>query len=144
MAWHRFARGATTIAVLAAISMLNAGAWAAPHYKVLHIFGFGTGGGGLWGSLVLDGQGSLYGTTSGGGDFGYGTVFELTPGANGKWTHRLLHSFKNDDSDGAAPNSALIFDAAGDVFGTTSGGGGPYKHGTVFELEPEGGAGPRE
>jgi uncharacterized repeat protein (TIGR03803 family) len=48
-------------------------------YKVLHAFGAGTDGGGLWSSVVFDGKGSLYGTTSGGGLYGAGTLFQLTP-----------------------------------------------------------------
>ena len=48
-------------------------------YKVLHAFGAGTDGGGLWSPVVFDGQGSLYGTTSGGGVNGGGTVFAPPP-----------------------------------------------------------------
>jgi uncharacterized repeat protein (TIGR03803 family) len=82
------------------------------------------------GGLVMDAGGNLYGTTDWGGGYGYGTVFELTPGANGAWTEKTLHSF--DYSDGAYPLAGLIFDAAGNLYGTTSEPGG----GNVFELTP--------
>jgi len=48
---------------------------AGPKYKVLHAFGKGQDGAGTWGSLLLDSKGNLYGTSGGGGLYGYGTVF---------------------------------------------------------------------
>ena len=68
-----------------------------------------------------------------------GTVFELTPAAGGGWTEKVLHSFGNG-TDGADPYAGLIFDAAGNLYGTTD-EGGTYNHGTVFELTPAGGGG---
>lgn len=118
----------------AALSLVfAASSWAEPHFKVLHAFGSGEGGAGLWGSVVLDGAGNLYGTTSGGGVYGYGTVFELTPHANGEWTHSVLHSFENDGPDGADPNSGPIFDSVGNLYGTTTFGGANH-YGAVFEM----------
>jgi uncharacterized repeat protein (TIGR03803 family) len=120
----------------AALALILVGsALAGPKYKVLHAFGAGKDGGGLWGSLVFDMKGNLYGTTSGGGLYGYGTVFQLTPRSDGKWAETLLHSFKNDDSDGDDLNGGLAFDAAGNLYGTTSAGGGPDTNGTVFEMK---------
>jgi len=129
-------RGFAPLQTLAAVAIalaIASSALAAPKYQVLHAFGMGKGGGGLWGSLALDGKGNLYGTTSGGGLDGYGTVFELTRQANGKWTHSILHSFENDGPDGADPTSGLIVDAAGNLYGTT-GFGGTHYYGTVFEM----------
>jgi uncharacterized repeat protein (TIGR03803 family) len=89
--------------------------------------------------LAFDVDGNLYGTTwyggmttSGcGGDL-CGTVFKLTLGANGKWTETVLHSFTGGP-DGAEPaGTAPIFDSAGNLYGTTLGGGHGY--GTVFKL----------
>jgi uncharacterized repeat protein (TIGR03803 family) len=111
-------------------------AWSVPKYKVLHAFGTGKDGGGLWGSLVLDPRGHLYGTTSGGGDGGQGTVFKLAPGANGKWSETVLHSFPSFPDDGGGPTSGLITDSEGNLYGTTVGGGGPFTYGTVFKLAP--------
>jgi uncharacterized repeat protein (TIGR03803 family) len=105
----------------------------APKYKVLHAFGSGKDGGGLWGSLVFDRKGNLYGGTSGGGDYGYGTVFQLKPTAGGKWTERVLKSFKVNDPNGDEISGALFFGPVGNLYGTTT-FGGAHGYGTVFEL----------
>jgi len=119
--------------VLFALLLLASGVSAAPKYKVLHAFGLGNDGGGLWGSLVLDTRGNVYGSTSGGGVYDYGTVFELTPGLGGEWTESILHSYEFGDPDGDEPNSDLILDAEGNLYGT-AGFGGTHNRGTVFEL----------
>ena len=60
------------------LSRVVADAWAAPNYQVLHAFTGGKDGGGLFGPLLLDADGDLYGTTIAGGPKGKGgTVFEL-------------------------------------------------------------------
>jgi len=87
-------------------------------------------------SLIFDAAGNLYGTTRGGGTYGYGTVFELTPEANGGWMENVLHSFNDNGTDGSTPEAGLIFDAAGNLYGTTQYGGVYYNGGTVFELTP--------
>lgn len=86
--------------------------------------------------LLIDRAGNLYGTTEGGGTSNGGTVFELTPQAGGGWKETLLHSFAG--GDGSNPCAGLILDAAGDLYGTTQ-GGGTHSYGTVFELIPAGG-----
>lgn len=94
------------------------------------------------GYLIFDLSGNLYGVTGNGGAQGWGTVFRLTPGADGKWKERVLHSFNEDD--GSGPGGGLIFDAAGNLYGTTGLGGAfydcgydpVYGCGTVFELTP--------
>jgi uncharacterized repeat protein (TIGR03803 family) len=60
-------------------------------------------------------------------------VFELTPGDDGSWTEKVLHSFNG--VDGHAPEIGLVFDVAGNLYGTTS-EGGALDYGTVFELMP--------
>ena len=90
--------------------------------------------------LVFDAVGNLYGTTLEGGTYGRGTVFELTPAAGGGWTEKVLHSFNHNGTDGYSPYAGLIFDAAGNLYGTTY-GGGTNSYGTVFELTPTGGGG---
>ena len=87
------------------------------------------------GDLLFDTSGSVYGTTTVGGDFGEGSVYELTP-SNGEWVGSVLHGFTGG-SDGAIPFSGLIADNAGNLYGT-AGGGGDYRFGTVFELTPTG------
>jgi uncharacterized repeat protein (TIGR03803 family) len=104
--------------------------------KVLHTFGSLPGcadGGSPWAGLTFDVAGNLYGTTTIGGAYGWGTVFELSPTAGGSWSETVLHSFNGND--GQAPNSVLIFDSAGNLYGATQ-LGGPYYEGTVFELSP--------
>jgi len=89
-------------------------------------------------ALIFDDSGNLYGTTPYGGMYGYGTVFELTPNQDGSWTENVLYSFM-DGSDGADPVCNLIFDAAGNIYGTTqSGGDAPFPDGdgVVFKLTP--------
>jgi len=65
---------AFALAVTAVALVASAGA--APKHKILHAFGKGTDGGGLWASLAFDPQGNLYGATATGVA---GVAFELTP-----------------------------------------------------------------
>lgn len=104
--------------------------------KVLYSFN-GADGAYPQASLILDNAGNLYGTTSGGGAYNEGTVFELMRKAGGGWTERILHSFKGG-ADGAYPSANLIFDASGSLCGTTY-AGGSNAEGTVFELTPQAG-----
>jgi uncharacterized repeat protein (TIGR03803 family) len=88
-------------------------------YKVLHGFGNGKDGGGVYAGVVIDSKGNLYGKTSGGGAYGYGTVFQLAPVSGGKWAETILHSFCRDShcTDGAASFGGVILDAAGNLYG---------------------------
>jgi uncharacterized repeat protein (TIGR03803 family) len=83
--------------------------------------------------LVMDAASNLYGTTSGEGAFGYGSVFKLTP-SNGGWTYSSLHDFSGG-SDGRYPVCSLVLDASGNLYGTAS-AGGQYDSGTVWEITP--------
>jgi uncharacterized repeat protein (TIGR03803 family) len=111
-------------------------------WKETLIHSFGVTGGSLpFSGLIIDAKGNLYGTAFGGGnescEFGCGIVFKLTPGANGKWTETVLHSF--DNSDGANPQSNLIFDSAGNLYGGTAWGGNSSCDGgcgVIFKLVP--------
>lgn len=103
----------------------------AGHESVLHTFVGGADGATPYGSLVMDADGNLYGTTfDGGGTCNCGTVFKLAP--NGKET--VLHAFEGG-ADGANPYSSLIMDKRGDLTGATyQGGGAACNCGTVFTL----------
>jgi uncharacterized repeat protein (TIGR03803 family) len=88
--------------------------------------------------LVFDRQGSLYGTTAGGGrPIGDGTVFKLMPPAkgSGSWTETLPHTFGFGNSLDF-PIAGLIFSTTGDLIGTAS-GGGASGGGAVFRLTPK-------
>jgi uncharacterized repeat protein (TIGR03803 family) len=89
--------------------------------------------------VVFDRAGNLYGTTSWSGDGASGTVFELSPTPGG-WIDTVLYSFKGEN--GVSPESGVIFDGAGNLYGTTAYGGPydcQYEHcGTVFQLTPSG------
>jgi uncharacterized repeat protein (TIGR03803 family) len=87
--------------------------------------------------LIFDGAGNLYGTTAFGGTYDLGTVFELTPAVGGGWAEKVLHSFGGSGSDGIEPQSSLLIDGAGNLYGTC--GGGTYHKGMVFELTPSAG-----
>ena len=91
-----------------------------------------------YGGLISDVTGSLYGTTYFGGANGLGSVFKLTQSSNGKWSERELYSFEAG-TDGNSPTSTLVFDAQGNLYGTTSAGGDSNGDGTVFKLTPASG-----
>jgi len=90
-----------------------------------------------YGDLIFDHAGNIYGTTMAGGDYNLGTVFMLIP-ANGAWTESVLHSF-GGGTDGRVPYNGVIFDSAGNLYGTTS-EGGQNSRGAVFQLMPSGGS----
>lgn len=103
---------------------------------VLHSFTGKADGAQPQASLAEDAAGNLYGTTYAGGKAGKGVVFKLTRPATtaGVWTEEVLHNF-GSGSDGANPVAGVSFDAAGNLYGTTS-AGGTYGQGTVFRLTP--------
>lgn len=101
-------------------------------YTLVYSFS-GTDGANPRSALVFDRLGNLYGT-AGGGDYGGGTAFELSPSAGGGWTEAVLHSFGNAD-DGYDPGSPLVFDGIGNLYGTTE-FGGTGRTGVVFKLSP--------
>ncbi len=116
------------LTILALTTVLVSTAWTKPKFKILH----GVAGG-LFNGVTVDAKGNIYSVTNGGGDHNAGSVFELTPGAHG-WTLSTLHSFSGED--GVTPNGGLIFDAAGNLYGTTPAGGTGFGGGVVFEMSP--------
>ena len=87
-----------------------------------------------YGDLTFDQAGNIYGTTPYGGSSNIGVVYELSP-TNGSWTETILHTF--DGSDGYQPYAGVIFDGAGNLYGTTSSGGGGG-NGNVYKLTHSG------
>lgn len=107
-------------------------------FRVLYLFPSGEGG--SYAGLTLDADGNLYGTANSGGIYGLGSVYQLqTPTQQGaSWVFNTLFSF--DSYDGSGPAAGVVFDKAGNLYGTTGGGGtaqscdGFYPCGVVFEL----------
>jgi hypothetical protein len=113
---------------------LTGGALAAPVETVLYSFKGGSNDGlEPVAGLIFDKQGALYGTTASAGT-NLGTVFKLTPPANGQtaWTPTVLYRFTGG-SDGGDPVAVLIADDSGALYSTTIIGG---IDGTVFKLTP--------
>lgn len=114
--------------------------------KVLYAFTGGIDGSEPVSGLVMDAQGNLYGTTQSGGDAGggvvshNGAVFKLARGPGKLWTESVLHTFQGG-SDGSSPDTTLLIDTSGNLYGTTSGGLPCFTTGdcgTVFKLAPNG------
>jgi uncharacterized repeat protein (TIGR03803 family) len=118
-----------SLVVLASLALVFglAGVSAAQTFTTLHAFAGGSDGANPYCFMVFDKSGNLYGTTDSGGIFAFGTIFELSPSEAGGWEESVLHSFNG--TDGGTPNDGLVFDAAGNLYGTA---------GTVFELTPSG------
>jgi len=113
----------------------SGGAWTE---TVIHRFDVANGEG-PYAGLTFDDQGNLYGTTIEGGyttlcgNAGCGVVFKLVPNGNGGWDEKMVHKFS--DHPGAGPMSGIIFDLAGNLYGTTV-GDNVTTVGTVFEITP--------
>jgi uncharacterized repeat protein (TIGR03803 family) len=106
---------------------------------LLYAFSGGTDGTSPYGGVLVDANGNLFGTTTGGGVGGAGTVYEVSPPAQGGsgWTETVLQSF-DGLKDGGGLTCDLLADRAGNLFGTTT-GGGDFKGGTAFRLAPPAG-----
>jgi uncharacterized repeat protein (TIGR03803 family) len=130
-------------------SALFGGEWGE---TVLYSFQGGADGTLPFGNVIFDAAGNLYGTTSRGGVghlgclSGCGTIYELSPTASGTWQETQLHLFTDSFGEGAEPRNGLVFDAAGNLYGTTNSGGDNSVDGcntfssdgcgTLFELAP--------
>jgi uncharacterized repeat protein (TIGR03803 family) len=116
----------------------------AQKFTVIHKFTGPPDGGFPGGGVIVDSKGNIYGTTAEGGtgscDGGCGTVYKFSP--SGKET--ILYSFTGANGDGKYPQGELVRDVAGNLYGTTYGGGTSgtacdgYGCGTVFKLDPDG------
>jgi len=153
MIYKQCPRLASSPLLLFLILMLASTASAEWKEKVLYSFQGGTDGYQPAGGVVFDKQGNLYGATTDGGSsscrgpFQCGTVFQLKPPTKSgdPWTETVLYVFKGSDSnDGASPFGGLIWDQAGNLYGTTGYDGtgdcillgSRVGCGTVYELSP--------
>lgn len=120
------------------VLILAVSALAAASERIIFAFpADGAGGNSPNGGLISDAAGNLYGVTASGGAYQGGAVFKLSL-ENGAWTETVLYNFRGGLShDGAGPASALLLDKAGNLYGTTA-GGGASNNGTVFKLAPDG------
>jgi uncharacterized repeat protein (TIGR03803 family) len=110
------------------LSPSEGGGW---NYSEIYAFVALRGGSTPYSGLTPDSSGNYYGTTSDGGSYGAGTVFELSPTASG-WTETTLYHFTGGD-DGGTPNSGVVFDRRGNLYGTTL-LGGTSNVGVVYKL----------
>ena len=120
------------------LSPISGGGW---NFKTLYAFQGQPDAAFPYGGLIADANGNMYGTTYFGGTSGSGTVFKVGPAANalGGWRDAVLYSFQGG-ADGGSPTSTLVFDAAHNLYGTTSAGGDPgCDCGVAFQLSPGGG-----
>ena len=106
---------------------------------VLYNFSGGFDGKNPYGGVAFDGNGNLFGTTVAGGvgglcsGDGCGVVFELTNNG-GNWTEIPVYNFTGGD-DGFGPGGGVVFDKAGNLYGTTP-DGGKFGAGVVYQLSP--------
>ena len=144
LAAHLACVGAALLATLLALSAI--GVASTPH--TIYTFPANGADGFPSGGLVFDSAGNLYGTTDSSGTSNYGTVFELSLGPNGVWIETVLYRFKGahfgggNNQDGESPQTGVIIDGAGNLYGTTTVGGtiGTCQGGcgTAFKLSPDG------
>jgi uncharacterized repeat protein (TIGR03803 family) len=130
--------GANGQGIVFELSRNSAGEW---QETILYNFTLSDGGDGFSAQpLAFDKSGNLWGTVEVGGAYGFGEIYELSPGSGGgEWLETVVHNFANG-SDGEYPDGGLLLDAHGNFYGTTAQGGTGY-HGTIFELSPSVGGG---
>ena len=123
---------AATVLIVVAFFLITLTNASAGTEKVLANFPGAHGGLQPWAGLVSDGAGNFYGVTYYGGPHGKGEVFRVHYSAATGWSECTAYAFKGG-KDGANPYGGLIFDRAGNLYGSTS-AGGFYGEGTVFKL----------
>src|SRR5271165_6316370 len=141
MTLRGFATSTFALALLAAAALP-----ASAQESVIYSFGQYSDGRTPASAPLFDAAGNMYGCATSGGLPGEpyfntnGIIWELTPAAGGTWTETVLYNFGTVAGDGANPSGSLIFDAAGNLYGTAA-NGGANGLGIVFELSPGASAG---
>jgi uncharacterized repeat protein (TIGR03803 family) len=126
------------------LSPTSGGTWKKTN---LYEFTGGSDGGVPVGNLAIDAKGNLYGVTEQGGTGGCdtvlgggcGVVFRVSPKSNGKWKYSVIHDFDPGriENDGSYADAGLIIDESGNLYGTTTFGGGfVCDCGIVYQLKP--------
>jgi uncharacterized repeat protein (TIGR03803 family) len=100
----------------------SAGVWTE---KILYSYPYGSFSG-----VTMDAAGNLYGIGGDGNSVAY--LVELSPNGKGGWSETTIYAF-NDYKDGSTPESTPVLDAAGNIYGSTSGGGADHS-GVVYEV----------
>jgi uncharacterized repeat protein (TIGR03803 family) len=121
--------GLDTVGTVFMLTPAKKGPWP---ISILHDFTGAADGAEPIAHLSFDESGNLFGTASSGGEYGDGTVFELTP-QNGVWTFTTVHGFTG--GGGATPYAGVTIGPSGNLYGTTAVGGAD-NYGVVFELHP--------
>ena len=124
--------GAAGLGIVFELVRQSGGTWIE---KIVHTFRHNGTDGNYPNGISHDFSGNLYGTTSAGGAYNWGTVFEISPQAGGGWSEKILYSFNSNGSDGNLPAAGVTVGADGSLYGTSS-LGGPNNSGTVFQLTP--------
>jgi uncharacterized repeat protein (TIGR03803 family) len=115
------------------LSPATGGSWT---FSIIHSFGLAGDGGDPYGPISIDASGNLYGTTTGGGFFGYGTVFKFALN-NGTWTESTLYNFTLDYGMFQQPDG-VVLGPDGNLYGATI-FGGEFSLGTIYKLSPTNG-----
>jgi len=118
---RRFVRLFGSAALLGWIALGLIGSAKASTTEIIYSFGGGTDGEYLDTDVEVDAAGNLYGTSVLGGQFGGGTVWELSP-VGGGWVHTVLYNFTGG-ADGGEPYKGVTLDASGNLYGTAVTGG---------------------
>jgi uncharacterized repeat protein (TIGR03803 family) len=124
------------LAIVAGVALIATQAFSQTT-KAIYTFGSEPNGltPGLYGGVIFDAAGNLYGTAQSSGAYYQGSVYELELNSDGTYTEITLYSFGSIANDGATPYCSLAIDSSGNLYGTTY-YGGTYGNGTVFELTP--------